>query len=67
MKKKEQSSEIYQDNIKCTNINLMGVPERKKEKYRKKHFLVNSGQKLPKFDENVIHIQKGEQTPSKLK
>lgn len=44
-----------------------GSPREEERKVQKKHFLVNSGQKLPKFDENVIHIQKGEQTPSKLK
>ena len=51
MKKNEESLRDLQDNIKCTNIPVIGVSEREENEQGRKKYLKNNVHLLPKFDE----------------
>ena len=69
MKITEDSLRDLWDNIKCTNIQIIGVPEEEEEKKRyEKIFEEIVVENLPSMEKEIVnHVQKAQRVPQRKK
>ena len=65
MKKIEDSLKDVRDNIKCTNIRIIGVPEEEeKKKGTEKIFEENIAENFPNMGKEIVHqVQEAQRVP----
>ena len=69
MKRNENSLRDHWDNIKCTNIHILGVPEgEEREKQPEKIFEEIMAENIPNMEKGtVIQVQEAERVPGRIK
>ena len=67
MKKTEDSLRDFSDNIKCTNIRIIGVPEEEREKGPEKIFEEIRAEKFPNMGKETVTQVQEVQSPKQDK
>ena len=67
MKRSEDSLRDLWDNIKCTNIQIIGVPEEEKNKRYEKIFEDIIDENFPDMEEEIINqVQEAQRVPYRI-
>ena len=67
MKRTEDSLRDFWDNIKCTNIRIIGVPEEEKKKGYEKNFEEIIVENFPKKEKEIVkQIQEAQRVPYRI-
>ena len=66
-KDRKQMKGVSEDNVKCTNIRIIGVPEEKREKGTEKIFQEIIAENFPNMGkESLTQIQEAQRVPYKI-
>ena len=67
MKRAEDSLRDLQDNIKCTNIRIVGSPEEEKNKGYKKNFEGIKAENFPNMEKEIVNrVKEAQSVPYKI-
>ena len=67
MKRTEHSLRVLWDNIKCTNIRIIGVPEEEKKKGLEKIFEEIIAENLPNMEKEIANqVQEAQRVPYRI-
>ena len=67
MKRNEDNLRDLWDNIECTNIRIIGVPEEEKEKEPEKIFKEIIAENFPNMEKEIVNQVQEAQSPKKDK
>ena len=66
-KRTEDSLRDLQDNIKCTNIQIIGVPEEEKKKGYEKNFEEIIVENFPNMEKEIVNqVQEAQRVPYRI-